>query len=196
MQINQTASDVEFLGYIPLDSVVDVENTCPDDIATVANKPRQPDNVTNALEELTMAVQFHCGNLTFTFRKKASNVTLLTLEGSVNLGKVCADLIASVPSPVNPVTNLMIVTDDKSITKSPFASEKPVVFLWDPSKHFKLNDPLEIKSNRDQSNDIFLTANFFNLEVEFRNTKNRDFIKPPDEKSKAASYEEFQGGNQ
>lgn len=80
----------DFLGYIPLDSVIDVENTCPDNIATL--EPRQTDKESTdskqtPIDELRMAVQFLCGSLTFTFRK-TSNLTLLTLEGFVNLGKV------------------------------------------------------------------------------------------------------------
>jgi hypothetical protein len=61
----------------------------------------------------------------------------------------------------------------------------------DLDHHFKYDDMIEVISEV-QTKTHILTATFFDTEFEaFRSTKSRDFVKPPDDKSKPFSDEEF-----
>lgn len=65
-----------------------------------------------------------------------------------------------------------------------FVSEKPMFFTSDLSHHFIFNELIEVSSSA-KTKAFLLTANFYNSEFEaFRNTTSRDFIRPPDDKSR------------
>lgn len=54
----------------------------------------------------------------------------------------------------------------------------------DLDHHFKYDDIIEVTSEA-QAKTYILTANFYLTEIEaFRNTTSRDFVQPPDDKSK------------
>jgi hypothetical protein len=71
-----------------------------------------------------------------------------------------------------------------------FVAIRPMFLTSDLDHHFKYDEMIEVVSDV-QSKVHILTANFYFTEFEaFRNTTNRDFVKPPDEKSKPFSDEE------
>jgi len=76
------------LGYLPLDSIVNVEESCPD-VNPSNKKEEQADGKSSEPEELEMIVLFECGKLGFTF-KRDENFYLSAIRGVVNLGKYLA----------------------------------------------------------------------------------------------------------
>lgn len=89
---NSTNGPVEnkrlVLGYLPLDSVVNVRDSCPNP------KPQSgpaKDGIGGQLlleepKELDMVVSFECGRLTFTF-KQEDKFYMSSIRGFVNLGE-------------------------------------------------------------------------------------------------------------
>lgn len=67
------------LGYLQLDQIKSIENTCPEMLTSgEGEEPNYPD-------ELKMVVTFECGKLTFIF-KKDDSYHLSSIKGSVILG--------------------------------------------------------------------------------------------------------------
>lgn len=69
------------LGYLPLDTVVAVDDSCPE--------PKTRDNTNKAMEEpdeLDMIVTFECGRLSFKFKKDEA-IFMNQVKGYVRLGK-------------------------------------------------------------------------------------------------------------
>lgn len=79
------------LGYLPLDSVMHVEDSCPHEPAAQENdgtmgQTGEPLKGKGEPDELGMIVSFDCGRLAFSFRKE-DNYYLNSIKGIVNLGK-------------------------------------------------------------------------------------------------------------
>ena len=100
---NQTGHPI--LGYVPLEHVISVEESCPEvNLAkgqttkgTTASLQTNGDEKTTLVanddedksvedEELEMIVTFDCGKFSFTFRKDESKVYVSAIRGMVKLG--------------------------------------------------------------------------------------------------------------
>lgn len=65
-----------------------------------------------------------------------------------------------------------------------FIVEQPMLITSDLTHHFKYDDLIEVGSQAITKTYI-LSANLYFTEIEtFRNTTSRDFIRPPDERSR------------
>lgn len=87
---NEQPKDRITLGYLQLDSVAKVEDTCPD--STKQLSPREGPLDKKLLDfhdenqQLEMVVKFDCGKLAFTF-KRNEKFYLSSIKGVVNLGE-------------------------------------------------------------------------------------------------------------
>lgn len=147
------------LGYLPLDSIVNVQDTCPEPKAdsdqTVAGEDKEDKEAER--KELEMVVKFECGHFRFNFRQSSESFYTSSIRGLVHL-------------------------DSK--TTEEFVSNRDMFFTSDLTHHFKFNDLIEVHST-ERANGFILTANFYNLELEtFRGTTSRSFIRPSDDNSK------------
>lgn len=75
------------LGYLPLDSVKRVDDSCPDESEPTPNPTREADKKLLNSDELRMVVEFECGEMTFNF-KRDEKFQLSSIEGLVKLGKL------------------------------------------------------------------------------------------------------------
>lgn len=89
----QVQEDRVTLGFLPLDSIVSVEDTCPEtkaddrDNSKSANEKKGTQEV-NEVDEQEMIVKFECGKLGFIFKKAQDAYYLAAIRGAVNLGKL------------------------------------------------------------------------------------------------------------
>lgn len=83
-----SAEDERFvLGYLPLDTVVKVEDSCPE-----LKMRNSSDKASDESDELDMIVTFECGKLSFKF-KRDQVIFLDQIKGYVRLGKLDEDTI-------------------------------------------------------------------------------------------------------
>lgn len=86
------------LGYLPLEHVLSVEDSCPtkknikEKQSANANKTSEDEdksknNTDDEIDELEMIVTFECGKLSFTFRRDATRIFVTSIKGIVKLGK-------------------------------------------------------------------------------------------------------------
>lgn len=77
------------LGYLPLDSIVNVEDSCPNKSpSSQKDAAEQEHGKSDEPQELDMIVTFECGKLAFTFRRD-KDFYLSSIKGVVNLGEHC-----------------------------------------------------------------------------------------------------------
>lgn len=78
------------LGYLPLDSVVNVEDSCtnsnPISQKNATDQDKSDHTKSEEPRELDMIVTFECGKLAFTF-KRDNDFYLSSIKGVVNLGE-------------------------------------------------------------------------------------------------------------
>lgn len=89
------------LGYLPLDQVISVEDSCPDwsqpkpansnetnpTSSTPAPVDTKDEDTKQEPEDLEMIVTFECGKLAFTFKRNETCDYLSSIKGLVKLGK-------------------------------------------------------------------------------------------------------------
>lgn len=86
---NDTDNKKIVLGYLPLDSIVNVEDSCPSKSSSSQKDPPEQENgKIEEPNELDMIVTFECGKLAFTF-KRDNDYYLSSIKGVVNLGEHC-----------------------------------------------------------------------------------------------------------
>lgn len=151
------------LGYLPLDSVVAVDNSCTSSAKRYSDQQAAREKGLNETtpdlgdQEQEMIVTFECGKLAFTFQRQEDNFRVSSIKGVVNL--------------------------DSTIVRE-FISDRPAFYTADLKHHFKYDDLVEVGSKA-KTKAFILTANFYHTEYEvFRETTSRDFVQPPDENSK------------
>lgn len=66
------------LGFVPLDTILRVENNCPNKSSADENKE---------LDELDMIVTFECGLLALRFKQSDNGVYVDGIKGQINLGE-------------------------------------------------------------------------------------------------------------
>lgn len=167
------AKPVLDLGYLQLDQIKSIENTCPE-LAKDGDEAQYPD-------ELKMIVTFECGKLTFNFKKEESYY-LSSIKGSVILGNSKYEYVKRVLQ--LPEKKLTSTGPTDSSIEAEFLSEQPMFFTSDLTHHFRFNDLIEVSSSV-KTEKLKLTANFYNTEIEaFRKTNSRSFVRQADEKSR------------
>lgn len=168
-----SSSDRMVLGYLPLDSVIYVEDSCPetqpadDGSAEPPSQGEQSQSINELnqeeLTELSMSIRFDCGKMRFNFKRDNQTHFLASIRGSVHLD---------------------------SITTSEFVAEQSMFLTSDLNHHFKFSDLIEVNSSSPSAKGFILTANFYNSEFEaFRNTTSRSFIRPPDANSRPFNHD-------
>lgn len=201
------------LGYLPLENVLKVENTCPAEPgadtsgpATTMTAPEQQakseqqtnvkyTNTTSgnasqqaSLDELEMIVTFECGKLAFTFKKDDKRYFMSSIKGLVKLGELTMSgrNLNNYLSIGHPLTGQSILQTDSKV-KREFIVNRPMFLTSDLTHRFKYDDLIEVGSEA-QTRAYILTANFYFTEIElFRKTASRDFTRPPDDGSKPFS---------
>lgn len=96
-------NDLILLGYLPLDSVVSVDDNCYEPLTEKKSSPTSNGNQKDELNRQTslpslakepeLTIEFVCGKLTFTFHKDDEHYSVSSIKGVVNLGNLTEDIL-------------------------------------------------------------------------------------------------------